>query len=80
MALAIDIHAKDFVCRCHYSSFGIGVDRKHKLKCLFPQEKGTSDELVKFTCIPRLLLEEAEAFDAEVDVVDGFAGCKDRGA
>jgi hypothetical protein len=24
-----------------YSIFGIGVDRKHDAKCLFPQEKGT---------------------------------------
>jgi hypothetical protein len=41
--------------QCSYSSFGIGVDRRHKLKWLFPQERGTSDELEMSTCIPKLL-------------------------
>jgi len=38
-----------------YSSFGIGVDRKHALKWRFPQEKATCDALEKSTCIPKLL-------------------------
>jgi len=38
------------------SSFRIGVDRKHKLKWLFPQEKGSPQELEESTCIPTLLL------------------------
>jgi hypothetical protein len=31
----------DYVFFNNYSIFGIGVDRKHDAKCLFPQEKGT---------------------------------------
>jgi hypothetical protein len=38
-----------------YSSFGIGVDRKHILKWLFLQGKATSLALEKSTCIPKML-------------------------
>src|ERR1019366_3559487 len=33
-----------------YSSFGIGADRKHALKWLFPQEKATFHRAQKSTC------------------------------
>jgi uncharacterized glyoxalase superfamily protein PhnB len=56
-------HAKDVspeawgatVSTARYSIFGIGVDRKQDVKCLFPQEKDTFQCPEKVYVIPKML-------------------------